>query len=197
MEMTNKRGGKAGTTMKRQMTTGRRGRIAAGIAAAGMMAAGLAACGSPPATATEDSAVSAPTLVAPTSIGPVGYREVGRGQPLVLIMGYSGTMDTWAPQFVDSLALHYRVVTFDNAGIGQTGALPAPLTIDAMANQTSALISALHLGRAEVLGWSEGGMIVQALAVLAPAAGAQAGALRHLPRDRHGDPAAVGDQRPH
>jgi pimeloyl-ACP methyl ester carboxylesterase len=42
-------------------------------------------------------------------------------------------------------------------------------TITAMANQASALISALGLGRTAVLGWSIGGMIAQALAVLHPA----------------------------
>ena len=83
-------------------------------------------------------------------------------------MGYAGTMETWEPQLVDTLALRNRVVVFDNAGIGGTKALPSPLTVDAMANQTSALISALGLGRADVLGWSMGGMIAQALAVLHP-----------------------------
>ena len=78
-------------------------------------------------------------------------------------------METWEPQFVDTLALHFRVVIFDNAGIGRTRALPSPLTIDAMADQTSALINALDLGRTDVLGWSMGGMIAQALAVLHPA----------------------------
>jgi hypothetical protein len=34
-------------------------------------------------------------------------------------------MDTWEPRFVDTLALHYRVVIFDNAGIGSTQALPS------------------------------------------------------------------------
>jgi dienelactone hydrolase len=37
-----------------------------------------------------------------------------------------------------------------------------------MADQTSALIDALHLGRTDVLGWSMGGMIAQALTVLHP-----------------------------
>jgi pimeloyl-ACP methyl ester carboxylesterase len=59
-------------------------------------------------------------------------------------------------------------VIFDNAGVGRTHALPAPLTIDAMANQTSALIDTLKLGRSNVLGWSMGSMIAQALAVLHP-----------------------------
>ena len=38
-----------------------------------------------------------------------------------------------------------------------------------MADQASALIDALGLGRPDVLGWSMGGMIAQALAVLHPA----------------------------
>jgi pimeloyl-ACP methyl ester carboxylesterase len=58
---------------------------------------------------------------------------------------------------------------FDNSGVGRTQELPPPLTIDAMADQTSALIDTLGLGRPDVLGWSMGGMIAQALAVLHPA----------------------------
>jgi pimeloyl-ACP methyl ester carboxylesterase len=113
--------------------------------------------------------VDAPTRIARTAAGPVGYREVGAGSPVVLIMGLSGSMDDWQPAFVSSLAAHHTVVVFDNAGVGQTAALPSPLSITAMANQTSELISALGLGRTAVLGWSMGGMIAQALAVLHPA----------------------------
>jgi len=142
-------------------------RITAGLTAAGLTAA-LAACASSPPEATTVSVTSASVQVARTALGPVGYRVVGSGPPLVLIMGYAGTIDTWEPQFLDLLAQHFRVVVFDNAGIGGTGALPSPLTIDAMANQTGALINALHLGRPDVLGWSMGGMIAQALAVLHP-----------------------------
>ncbi|MGH3212182.1 MAG: alpha/beta fold hydrolase [Trebonia sp.] len=145
-------------------------RIAAGLVAAGMTAA-LGACGSSQARpgGTAVSVTEAPVQVAHTALGAIGYREIGSGPPLLLIMGYAGTMETWAPQFVDTLALHNRVVIFDNAGIGSTQALPLPLTVDAMASQTSALIDALSLGRTDVLGWSMGGMVAQALAVLHPA----------------------------
>jgi pimeloyl-ACP methyl ester carboxylesterase len=83
-------------------------------------------------------------------------------------MGYAGTMQTWDPHFVDSLARHFQVITFNNAGIGATTSLKAPLSIDAMADQTSALITTLHLGKVNVLGWSMGGMIAQALAIRHP-----------------------------
>ncbi len=114
------------------------------------------------------SIASAPVRTAHTSMGTVGYRALGTGPPLLLITGYGGTIDSWAPQFVDSLAEHHRVITLDNAGIGKSDSPPAPLTIDAMADQTSALIDALGVGRTDVLGWSMGSMIAQALAVLHP-----------------------------
>jgi pimeloyl-ACP methyl ester carboxylesterase len=114
------------------------------------------------------SIASAPVRTVHTALGTVAYRITGSGPPLVMITGYSATMEGWDRRFVDALALHYRVVIFDNAGVGQTQAVPAPLSIDAMANQTSALIAALGLSRPDVLGWSMGSMIAQALAVLHP-----------------------------
>jgi pimeloyl-ACP methyl ester carboxylesterase len=112
--------------------------------------------------------VSAPVRTARTRLGTVGYRVVGTGRPLVLIMGYGWNMEGWDPRLVHALAQHNRVVMFDNSGVGRTQLLPEPLTIDEMASQTSALIDALHLGRPDVLGWSMGGMIAQALAILHP-----------------------------
>jgi pimeloyl-ACP methyl ester carboxylesterase len=152
----------------------RRG-VALGLAAAWASVA-LVACGSPPQhrsapvslSASADAVVSAPVRVAHTTLGNVGYRLVGAGPPLVMITGYTATMESWDPWFVGALAEHYRVVIFDNAGVGRSQALPAPLTIDAMADQTSALIDTLGLGRPDVLGWSMGGTIAQALAVLHP-----------------------------
>ncbi|HTX29448.1 MAG TPA: alpha/beta hydrolase [Streptosporangiaceae bacterium] len=123
-----------------------------------------------PATVLPRDVVNAPIKIASTTAGPVGYREVGTGSPVLLITGLSASMDDWQPDFVAGLAAAgHTVVVFDNAGVGQTAALPSPLTITAMADQTSALISALRLGRPAVLGWSMGGMIAQALTVLHPA----------------------------
>jgi pimeloyl-ACP methyl ester carboxylesterase len=138
------------------------------------MSFALSACASSPGKAPGTaSVVSAPVRIAHTKLGAVGYRVVGSGPPLVLIMGYGWTMEGWDPRLVHALARHNRVVMFDNAGVGRTQPLPgeqtATLTIDAMANQTSALINTLSLGRPDVLGWSMGGMIAQALAVLHPA----------------------------
>ena len=158
----------------RALVIGRQ-RLALGLAAASMSVI-LAGCGSaqhrtvpPSLSASVRAVVSAPVRIAHTKLGAVGYRVVGIGPPLILITGYTATINDWDPRFVGALAGHYQVVIFDNAGVGRTQALPAPLTIDAMASQTSALIDALGLHKPDVLGWSMGGTIAQALAVLHPA----------------------------
>lgn len=131
-------------------------------------AAAKAASGTTAAVPDSVSITSEPVKTVSTDLGTIGYRVIGNGPPLVLIMGYGGSMSTWDPRLIDDLAAHYRVVTFDNAGIGLTSALPGTLSIDAMADQTSALITALGLGQPDVLGWSEGTMIAEALAVRHP-----------------------------
>lgn len=165
------------------------------VIAAGALATICSACAAAPASGGARTApprpadiVTSPTLTAKTTDGDVGYREVGTGSPVLLITGFSASIDDWAPSFVDALAAHHTVIVFDNAGIGNTAALPSPLSISAMAGQTSALIAALHLGRPAVLGWSMGGMVAQALAVLHPLqvsklilAGTQAGTGTSLP----------------
>ena len=143
-----------------------------GIALMVVVAAVAGGCGSAarrlPRSAPPPSVVAALVRVAHTPAGGVSYRSVGAGPPLLLITGYPLSMDDWPPVFVDTLAEHYRVIIFDNAGVGQTALPPGPLTVSVMAGQTDGLIHALHLGPADVLGCSMGGMIAQALAVLHP-----------------------------
>ena len=128
----------------------------------------LAGCSSTPAAAPHPSVIATPVKSIQTSQGVVTYRSLGAGSPLVMVMGYASSQDLWPPSLVNALATHHRVITFNNAGIGGTAALPGTLTITAMANQTAALISALHFSHPDVFGWSMGGMIAQALAVLHP-----------------------------
>lgn len=138
------------------------------LAAALVGASTVAGCSSAATAPAPPDITAAPTQIARTALGTVGYREVGHGPTLLMITGFGGTMDDWAPYFVDALATHFRVVVFDNAGIGETASLAAPLSVPEMADQTSALISTLGLGRCDVLGWSMGGMIAQSLAVTHP-----------------------------
>jgi pimeloyl-ACP methyl ester carboxylesterase len=139
--------------------------FATALVVAGTIALGAGAGDAAPSPA---NITTAPTQIAKTALGTVGYREVGHGPALLMITGFSAGMDDWAPYFVDALAEHFRVVVFDNAGVGDTAALAAPLSVPEMAAQTSAFIRALGLGRCDVLGWSMGGLVAQSLAVTYP-----------------------------
>lgn len=117
---------------------------------------------------TPASVVAAPVRTVRTAYGTVGYRAVGDGRPLVLIMGLGGSIDTWPPDFIARLARGHRVIAFDNEGVGRTTLRPGTLTISRMGDDTAAFIAALHLRRPDVLGWSMGGFIAQAFAVRHP-----------------------------
>jgi pimeloyl-ACP methyl ester carboxylesterase len=95
------------------------------------------------------------------------YVEAGAGEPLVLIMGFSGDHTAWGLQ-VRALAEAYRVIAFDNRGAGQTDTPDGPYTIRMMAGDTVGLMDALRIDRAHVLGVSMGGMIAQEIALNHP-----------------------------
>jgi len=96
------------------------------------------------------------------------YLEAGSGEPLVLIMGFSGDHLGWGFQ-VPAFAERHRVVVFDNRGAGQTDTPETPWTIATMADDTVALMDALGIDRAHVCGVSMGGMIAQEIALRHPA----------------------------
>jgi 3-oxoadipate enol-lactonase len=96
------------------------------------------------------------------------YVAEGAGEPLVLIMGYGGEHLAWGLQ-LHAFAARYRVIAFDNRGVGQSDAPDHPYTIRMMAEDTRGLMDALGLDRAHVVAVSMGGMIAQELALNHPA----------------------------
>lgn len=98
----------------------------------------------------------------------IAYRELGVGEPLVLVMGYAGTMDVWDPVLVARLANRHRVILLDNRGAGKSGPLDGELSIASMARDVLGLIDALSIKRTHVLGWSMGSMIAQEMALQSP-----------------------------
>jgi len=95
------------------------------------------------------------------------YVEAGAGAPLVLIMGFGGDHTAWAFQ-MPAFAERYRVIAFDNRGVGQTDQPDAPYSTAQMAADTTGLMDVLGIERAHVLGVSMGGMIAQELALTSP-----------------------------
>lgn len=95
------------------------------------------------------------------------YAIHGEGEPLVLIQGLTMDSTGWAMQIAE-LSQKYKVIVFDNRGVGQTSTPQMPYTIKMMADDTAGLMEALDIDKAHVLGLSLGGMIAQELAINYP-----------------------------
>lgn len=116
-----------------------------------------------------------------------GYSDA---EPMVMIMGLGAQLIHWDDEFCIELARHgFRVIRFDNRDIGlsqkMTGGkkfslyelaklrflnipLAAPYRLSDMAADTVALLDALHIRKAHVVGASMGGMIAQEMAIEYP-----------------------------
>ena len=98
----------------------------------------------------------------------MSYRIYGDGYPLLLIMGYGGTMNLWEERLLRSLAKKYKVIIFDNRGMGETSSGHKAFTIEQFADDTYELMSILGIEKTHVLGWSMGASIAQELALRHP-----------------------------
>ena len=95
----------------------------------------------------------------------IHYETYGAGDPLLLINGLSIPAVGWILQVRD-ISPHYRVITFDNRGVGETGvAAGESYPTSQMADDAAGLLDHLGVKRAHVLGTSMGGTIAQELAI--------------------------------
>jgi pimeloyl-ACP methyl ester carboxylesterase len=94
----------------------------------------------------------------------IAWESHGDGPPLLLVqgLGYGGW--GWQP-IVEPLASRYRVLVFDNRGIGDSDKPPGPYTAAQMAGDALAVLDAAGVERAHVLGASLGGAVAQELAL--------------------------------
>jgi pimeloyl-ACP methyl ester carboxylesterase len=96
------------------------------------------------------------------------YERAGEGEPLLLIQGMSATHLSWGRPFLSGLEPNFDCVIFDNRGMGRSGRAELPFTVADMAGDAVALLDALGIETAHVVGISMGGAIAQELALTHP-----------------------------
>ncbi len=96
------------------------------------------------------------------------YEQRGQGEPLLLIMGMSGTHLTWGEPFLRLLERDFAVTIYDHRGVGKSARTEAGYSIADLADDAAALLGELGLDSAHVLGISMGGMVAQELALRHP-----------------------------
>lgn len=95
------------------------------------------------------------------------WEESGAGEPLLLIMGLGGSRKEWR-RLLPALSAEYRVIFFDNRGVGDTVFADQPFTIELMAADAKAVLDAANVESAHIFGMSMGGMIAQEFALAYP-----------------------------
>jgi len=95
------------------------------------------------------------------------YEAQGEGEPLLLIYGLAGRGNGFLYQ-TPELSKHFRTITFDNRGTGESDQPEEPYSIAQMADDAAGLLDVFGIASAYVFGISMGGMIAQELVLRHP-----------------------------
>ncbi|MCI0728436.1 MAG: alpha/beta hydrolase [Chloroflexi bacterium] len=92
----------------------------------------------------------------------------GSGPPVILLHGGLGHSGNWGYQVPALVRSGYRAVLIDSRGHGRSTRDARPYAYELMASDVSAVMDALHLQKAGLVGWSDGACTALILASKAP-----------------------------
>jgi pimeloyl-ACP methyl ester carboxylesterase len=96
------------------------------------------------------------------------YLQAGRGPDLVMLHGLSGNLAVWHLRMVPMLEERFRITTYDLRGHGFSSMPPTGYSTGDMAQDLAALLDALAIERADLLGHSYGADIALHFALRHP-----------------------------
>jgi pimeloyl-ACP methyl ester carboxylesterase len=99
----------------------------------------------------------------------IWYATYGSGAPVILLHGGLGHSGNWGYQVPMLVGLGYRAVLIDSRGHGRSTRDSRPYTYELMGSDVLAVMEALRLGKAAMVGWSDGACIALILARQVPA----------------------------
>lgn len=95
------------------------------------------------------------------------WESTGAGAPVLLVMGLGMNATGWW-RTIPTLAESFRVLAFDNRGVGRSDRPPGPYSVAQMADDAVSVLDAAGEEHAHVYGISLGGMIAQEIALRHP-----------------------------
>ena len=93
-------------------------------------------------------------------VGPVNlyYETYGEGPPILVLHGGAASLESMHYQIVD-LARDHLVIAPDSRGHGRSTDVAGPMHYTDMAQDMIGLMDQLHIAKADIVGWSDGGNI--------------------------------------
>ena len=95
------------------------------------------------------------------------YAVFGAGSPVILVHGGMGNSNYWGLQ-IPALARRFQVIVLDSRGHGRSTRNNEKITYHLMATDVVALMDALHVPKAALVGWSDGAIIGLDIAIHHP-----------------------------
>lgn len=99
----------------------------------------------------------------------IWYAAYGSGQPVILLHGGMGNSGNWGYQVPELVGNGYRAVVIDSRGHGRSTRDTRPYTYELMASDVVAVMEALGIEKAGLVGWSDGACTALILAATNPA----------------------------
>lgn len=99
----------------------------------------------------------------------IWYAAYGSGPTVILLHGGLGHSGNWGYQIPALVSSGYRVVVVDSRGHGRSTRDAQPFTYELMASDVLAVMNALNLEKAGLVGWSDGAVIALLIAAKSPA----------------------------
>jgi pimeloyl-ACP methyl ester carboxylesterase len=96
----------------------------------------------------------------------IHMREVGEGPPVLLVNGLGAHTAMW--RVLETALRGFRLIEFDAPGTGLSATPMLPLGASGLARLAAGVLDAAGVQRADVLGYSMGGIVTQQLAMDAP-----------------------------
>ena len=93
------------------------------------------------------------------------YESHGEGPVVLLIPGRGLDGKSWLPQ-ISAYSEHFRVISYDPRGVGQTQTGPGEFDVRDLAEDAAALLVNLGIAEAHVAGFSLGGIVAMHLATM-------------------------------
>ncbi|MET0570713.1 MAG: alpha/beta fold hydrolase [Pedobacter agri] len=100
--------------------------------------------------------------------GEIYYEIYGKGRPLILLHGNSESISSFRNQ-IGPLSEHYQIIAMDTRGHGNsTNRNKASYSYRLFADDLKAVMDSIHIQKASLLGWSDGGNIAIEFALKNP-----------------------------
>lgn len=108
-----------------------------------------------------------PERIAPRGVD-IAVKSEGEGSPVLMLHGVGSALDSFDAMSDGLVARGHRTLRYDLRGHGESGKPPGPYRLQDFIDDATDVLDHAGVDRADLVGFSFGGMIAQAVAIACP-----------------------------